>query len=278
MKVVKKIADVRQLRWQQAGTWGLIPTMGFLHKGHLSLVEAAREANDFVGVSIFVNPIQFDQAVDLEKYPRDLDRDLKLLETAGADLVWVPAAAEVYPANFQTYVAVEKLSQPLEGAAREGHFRGVATVVALIFNVFQPTRAYFGEKDAQQLRVIRRMVSDLAFNMEVIGCATVREEDGLAMSSRNARLSAEARQQAISLHQALQTACKAFENGEQDAQKLKTMMRKVIDEHTLTKVDYVSVADTETLQELDKIGNQALLSLAVFVDDVRLIDNIIVSH
>ena len=193
MQVVQTIADVRQIRQEGSGSWGLVPTMGFLHAGHVSLVERARRENDRVGVSIFVNPTQFGPAEDLAAYPRDLDRDLALVEAAGADLVWVPPAEEVYPPGYQTYITVEEVTKPLEGASRPTHFRGVATVVAKLFNVFQPDRAYFGQKDAQQAVVIRQMARDLNFPLEVVICPIVRESDGLALSSRNVYLTPEQR-------------------------------------------------------------------------------------
>ena len=193
MKVVKTIAEVRRMRGAGAGSWGLVPTMGFLHAGHISLVERARRENDHVGVSIFVNPTQFAPTEDLAAYPRDLERDLRLLREAGADLVWTPPAAEVYPPGFQTYITVEEVTRPLEGAARPTHFRGVATVVAKLFNVFQPDRAYFGQKDAQQAVVIQQMARDLDFPLEVVICPIVREPDGLALSSRNVYLTPEQR-------------------------------------------------------------------------------------
>jgi pantoate--beta-alanine ligase len=250
--------------------------MGYLHEGHLSLVRRARQENDRVGVSIFVNPIQFNNPSDLTAYPRDMERDLALLREAGVDLVWMPAPEIVYPSGYQTYVEVEEVTRPLEGAARPGHFRGVATVVAKLFNVFQPQRAYFGQKDAQQVVVIKRMVADLNFNLEIIVCPTMRETDGLALSSRNARLSPSARQSATCLYRALLAAKTAFEQDQRSADALRTTMRTVVEVTPLARLDYVSVAHPDTLTELDVIEDRALLSLAVFVDEVRLIDNMIV--
>lgn len=274
MKTSAEIFKIRQERWTgRTVSWGLVPTMGFLHEGHLSLVRQARRENDRVGVSIFVNPTQFNDPADLERYPRDLQRDLALLEKENVDLVWTPTPEIVYPADFQTYVDVENVTQPLEGKARPGHFRGVTTVVAKIFNVFQPDRAYFGQKDAQQAVVIKQMVRDLNFNLEVITCPTVREPDGLAMSSRNANLSPAAREQAVCLYQALHAAETAFKQGERNADTLKQVMHDKIQQFDEANVEYISVAHAETLQELSQVDDGALVSLAVYVDDVRLIDN-----
>lgn len=276
MKVVEDIHQVRSERWRDpALTWGLLPTMGFLHEGHLTLARRARHENDRVGVSIFVNPTQFNNREDLAKYPRNLDRDLALLKKEGVDLIWTPSPETVYPPNYQTCVEVEQLTRTLEGASRPGHFRGVATVVAKLFNVFQPDRAYFGQKDAQQVAVIKQMVRDLNFNLEIVVCPTVRELDGLAMSSRNANLSAIARQQATCLYQALLAGKDAFSKGQRDAEQVRTLMVEVIKATDMAQVDYVSVADPYTLEELDEIKQEALLSLAVFVDGIRLIDNVL---
>jgi pantoate--beta-alanine ligase len=277
MKVFSEVADVRRERWANPLlTWGLVPTMGYLHDGHLSLVHQARQENDRVGVSIFVNPTQFNDSKDLEAYPRDPERDLALLEQAGVDLVWAPATEIVYPPDYQTFVEVQEVTRPLEGAARPGHFRGVTTVVAKLFNVFQPRRAYFGQKDAQQAAVIKQMVRDLNFNLEIVVCPIVREPDGLAMSSRNARLSPEARRQATCLYQALLAARNAFEQGQRSAEALRAIMQKVIETAPLARLDYVSVAHPETLAELEVVNDRALLSMAVFVGGVRLIDNMLV--
>lgn len=277
MNVFTEISDIRIQRWAEPlTTWGLVPTMGYLHEGHLSLVRRARQENDRVGVSIFVNPTQFNNPNDLVAYPRDMERDLALLQEAGADLVWTPMPEMVYPPGYQTYVEVEEVTRPLEGAARPGHFRGVATIVAKLFNVFQPQRAYFGQKDAQQVVVIKRMVEDLNFNLEFVVSPTMREADGLAMSSRNARLSPAARQSAACLYQALLAAKSAFKQGQHSADSLRAAMRTVVESTPLTHLDYVSVAHPDTLAELDMVEDKALLSLAVFVDEVRLIDNMLV--
>ncbi len=277
MKVFSEISQVRKYRWRDASlNWGLVPTMGLLHDGHLSLVRCACNENQKVGVSIFVNPIQFNNQQDLVSYPRDLERDLELLRKEGVDLVWTPTPDIVYTTEFQTFVEVERVTRLLEGEARPGHFRGVTTMVAKIFNVFQPHRAYFGQKDAQQAVVIRQMVRDLNFNLDLITCPTVREADGLAMSSRNARLSPAARRQAVCLFRALTAAEKAFHSGTRNAAKLKSVLEKTIESFDKTRTDYISVAHPETLEELSVIDEKALLSLAVCIDDVRLIDNLII--
>ncbi len=275
MQVVETIAEVRRIRRESPGSWGLVPTMGFLHAGHISLVERARQENDYVGVSIFVNPTQFGPSEDLAAYPRDLARDLALLEAAGADLVWTPPVEEVYPAGFQTYINVEEVTKPLEGAARPTHFRGVATVVAKLFNVFQPDRAYFGQKDAQQAVVIRQMARDLNFPLEVVICPIVREPDGLALSSRNVYLTPEQRAAAPVLNRALRAAHTAWEAGEHDGEHLRQIMRAVLDTESLARPDYVSAADPVTLQELGDAGHGVLLSMAVRIGRARLIDNML---
>jgi len=248
--------------------------MGFLHEGHLALVQRARLENDHVGVSIFVNPTQFSPTEDLAAYPRDLDRDLRLLDTLGVDLVWTPDAEEVYPPGFQTYVTVEEVTRPLEGASRPTHFRGVATVVAKLFNVFQPDRAYFGQKDAQQAVVIQRMAADLSFPLEVVICPIVRERDGLAKSSRNIYLTPAQRSAATVLSRALSAARQAWEGGERDGERLRQAMLKVLNTEPLAAVDYVSAADPTTLTELGTAADGVLLSMAVRVGRARLIDNL----
>jgi len=250
--------------------------MGYLHEGHLSLVRRARQECQSVGVSIFVNPTQFGPHEDLEAYPRDEARDLRLLEAEGVDLVWLPPVEEVYPPGSQTWVEVDGLTQPLEGAHRPGHFRGVTTVVAKLFNAFRPDRAYFGQKDAQQALVIRRMTLDLLFPLEVIVCPTVREADGLAMSSRNAYLDPEERKAATVLYRALRAAQEAFEQGEREAESLRQTMTRVLASEPRAKVQYISVANPETLDELQGSVERALLSMAVFIGRTRLIDNILI--
>lgn len=275
MHVVQTISDVRRIRRELTGSWGLVPTMGYLHAGHLSLVERARQENDHVGVSIFVNPTQFGPTEDLAAYPRDLERDLRLLEEGGVDLVWAPPVEEVYPAGYQTYVTVEEVTKPLEGAARPGHFRGVATVVAKLFNVFQPDRAYFGQKDAQQAVVIQQMVRDLNFPLEVVVCPIVREPDGLAMSSRNVYLTPEQRAAAPVLYRALCAARDAWLAGEHDGERLRAIMRGVLAAEPLARPEYVSAADPTTLVELGDCSRGVLLSLAVRIGKARLIDNML---
>lgn len=276
MNVHPTISDIRTIRWRQPDQqWGLVPTMGYLHEGHMSLVRRARAENDQVGVSIFVNPTQFNNAADLETYPRKMERDLAMLQAEGVDLVWTPTPEIVYPPAYQTYVDVEQVTKPLEGAARGNHFRGVATVVSKLFNVFQPQRAYFGQKDAQQVIVIQRMVQDLNFNLVIVVCPTVREPNGLAMSSRNVRLSPEARSQATCLYQALEAAKSAYGQGIRESDQLRQRMKAVITAQPLAQIDYMSIADPATLAELPIVTLPALLSLAVFIDKVRLIDNLI---
>ncbi len=275
MQVVRTIAEVRAIRRALPGLWGFVPTMGYLHEGHLSLVRRARAENDHVAVSIFVNPTQFGPHEDYDRYPRDLERDLHLLEPLGVDLVFAPSVEEMYPPGFQTWVVVEEVSRPLEGTARPGHFRGVATVVAKLFHIVQPDRAYFGQKDAQQVAVIRRMIQDLNFPVEIVVCPTVREPDGLAMSSRNTYLNPEERRAATVLFRALQAAKARYEAGERDAERLRETMREVIGAEPLARLDYVSVADPETMQELSRVEGRALLSLAVYIGKTRLIDNIL---
>jgi pantoate--beta-alanine ligase len=277
MIVTPEISEIRAHRWQDRSvTWGLVPTMGALHEGHLSLIEQAKKENDCVAVSIFVNPKQFNNPKDLESYPVVLDEDLKILKKEDVDLVWTPAIKDIYPENYQTYIQVEELSKILEGSSRPGHFSGVATVVAILFNAFQPDRAYFGQKDAQQLLLIKQMVRDLKFNLEIISCPTVREKDGLAISSRNKNLSDQGRKQAVCLYRALSAAKEAIINGNLNAENLKTQMQSIIDDYNLAKIDYISIASPTSLNEVDVIDDQVLISLAVFVEDVRLIDNMII--
>jgi pantoate--beta-alanine ligase len=275
MILAKTISEVREIHKRALGTWGLVPTMGALHEGHLSLVQRARAENEHVAVSIFVNPTQFAAGGDFEKYPRPLERDLKFLEPLGVDLVFAPDNLEIYPPDFQTYVTVEKMAQPLEGAMRPGHFRGVATVVTKLFNIVQPERAYFGQKDAQQVAVIKQMVRDLNLPVEVVVGETMREADGLALSSRNAYLSPEERQVAGVLFLALSAAREVFEGGERDGGKLREVMREVLKREPCAAVEYVSAADPLTLQELNEIQNGVLLSMAVRFGTTRLIDNFI---
>jgi pantoate--beta-alanine ligase len=275
MKVVTTLDDLRHARAALPGPVGLVPTMGYLHEGHLSLARRARAECASVAASIFVNPTQFGPSEDLASYPRDLPQDLSLLEAAGVDLVWTPTPEIVYPAGFQTWVTVEEVARPLEGSQRPGHFRGVATVVAKLFNAFQPDRAYFGQKDAQQVAVIRQMARDLDFPVQIVVCPTVREHDGLAMSSRNAYLNAEQRAAAPVLFRALSAAAAAWAAGQSDAEDLRQLMAGVIDVEPLARRQYVSCADPITLQEMDGPVQRALLSMAVYIGKTRLIDNLV---
>jgi pantoate--beta-alanine ligase len=267
--------DLRAARLSFGGSVGLVPTMGYLHEGHLSLVRRAREESDHVIVSIFVNPTQFGPKEDLSKYPRDLDRDLSLLEPLGVDLVWMPTAEIMYPPGYQTWVEVEGITRPLEGSMRPGHFRGVTTVVAKLFNAVQPHRAYFGQKDAQQAAVIRQMTRDLNFPIEIVVCPIVREPDGLAMSSRNVYLDPDQRKAATVLSRSLRAAKEAYEDGVRDAETLRQIMRDVLASEPLAQVQYVSCADYDTMEELETVTGKALLSMAVFMGKTRLIDNLI---
>ena len=271
------IPDLRAARSWLPEPVGLVPTMGYLHEGHLSLARAARAECASVIATIFVNPTQFSPQEDLSTYPRDLPHDLQLLETEKVDLVWTPSPEIMYPQDYQTWITVENISQPLEGAMRPGHFRGVATVVAKLFNAATPQKAYFGQKDAQQAAVIRRMAADLNFPLEVIICPTVRENDGLAMSSRNSYLDPHERQAATILYRALSTAKSAFLTGERDPKRLRQIMGDVLQSEPLAQPQYVSCAHPDTLEELEKqVSGKALLSLAVFIGRTRLIDNIVV--
>ncbi|HXF84778.1 MAG TPA: pantoate--beta-alanine ligase [Anaerolineales bacterium] len=275
MRTVVTLEELRVARLSFNGKVGFVPTMGYLHEGHLSLVRRAREECDYVVVSIFVNPTQFGPNEDLARYPRDLNRDLRLLEPLNVDLVWAPTAEIMYPQGYQTWVEVEAMTKPLEGAMRPGHFRGVTTIVAKLFNAVQPHKAYFGQKDAQQAAVIRRMTSDLNFPIEIVVCPTVRESDGLAMSSRNVYLNAEERKAATVLFRALSAAKELYEAGERNAEKLREKMKEVLASEPLAKVQYVSCADYDTLEELSEVNRKALLSMAVFIGNTRLIDNFV---
>jgi pantoate--beta-alanine ligase len=274
MIVTGNIQQIRETRWQDpALTWGLVPTMGYLHEGHLSLVRQALAENDRVLATIYVNPTQFAPTEDLSSYPRDLERDLSLLREIGTDVVFTPDDSIMYPEHFQTYVIVEEVAKVLEGVSRPTHFRGVATIVAKLFNIAQPTRAYFGQKDFQQTAVLQQMITDLNFNLEMIICPIVREPDGLAMSSRNKYLSPEQRQAATLLHRALAAGVSALDAGERDAEKIRELVTDLIAAEPLARIDYFSVADLDTLAELDVVEEKALLSTAVFFGKTRLIDN-----
>ncbi|MBA7647705.1 Pantothenate synthetase [subsurface metagenome] len=276
MKVIKKIDEMKRLRQQLAEPIGFVPTMGYFHEGHLSLVRQARAENPSVVVSIFVNPTQFGPQEDFTSYPRDPQRDLARLDKERTDIVFMPSVAEMYPPQFNSWVEIGKVSERLEGASRPGHLRGVTTVVAKLFNIIQPTKAYFGQKDAQQAIVIRKMVAELNMNLEIITLPTVREPDGLAMSSRNTYLNGEQRQAAVVLYQALCLAQELYAGGERNAERIRQEMTALIKKQPLANIDYVSVADATTLDELDTVNSPALVSMAVRIVKVRLIDNVVV--
>lgn len=275
MHTVRTLSELRRARVQLSDPVGLVPTMGYLHAGHLSLVQRARIECASTVVSIFVNPTQFGPNEDLSAYPRDVARDLGLLEAEGVDLVWIPTAEVMYPAGFQTWVSVEELTRPLEGKMRPGHFRGVTTVVAKLFNGVQPHKAYFGQKDAQQAVVIGQMTRDLNLPINIVVCPTVREPDGLAMSSRNSYLDPQERQAATALYRGLCAAQTIFEAGERDAARLRRVVVETLAQEALADLQYVSCANPDTLEELDAVTNSALLSLAVYVGQTRLIDNVL---
>ncbi len=276
MKVIESIADMKQARLSMPRTVGFVPTMGFLHDGHLELVKKARADNDNVIVSIFVNPTQFGPQEDYTTYPRDIPRDVTMLGTAGTDIVFIPSAADMYPPYFNSWIDIEKITSGLEGESRPGHFRGVATVCNKLFNIIQPTKAYFGQKDAQQCVVIKRMVTDLDMNLDIVVVPTFRESDGLAMSSRNTYLKPNERQAAKVLYRSLNLAKDMWLKGETDAQKIRSAMIDLIHGEPLAeKIDYISIAHPETLQEMDKIVPPVLISLAVKIGKPRLLDNII---
>jgi pantoate--beta-alanine ligase len=273
MQIATTVAEMRAWRRAVAGTLGLVPTMGYLHAGHLSLVHAARARCGTVAASIFVNPTQFGPNEDLASYPRDPERDLAMLREAGVGCVFMPAPEEVYPPGFATSIDVGPIAERLEGEHRPGHFRGVATVVCKLFTIVQPDAAFFGRKDAQQLAVITRMTADLNLPVEVVPMPTVREPDGLAMSSRNVYLSASERQQALCLSRALRLAEEHYAAGDRDAESIRAAMRSLIEREPDARIDYVSVADAATLDELDTIDRPALVSMAVRIGRTRLIDN-----
>ena len=273
MQVIGTITELRALRQQLSGAVGFVPTMGYLHQGHLALVRRARTENSTVVVSIYVNPAQFGPREDSAGYPRELNRDLDLLHSEKVDVIFVPSDAEMYPPGFSTWVDVENVTERLEGASRPGHFRGVATIVTKLFNVVRPSRAYFGQKDAQQTAVIRRMVADLDMGIEIVVVPTVRESDGLAMSSRNVQLSPEERRAATVLFEALTLARELTRGGEKDAEEIRQQMTLLIQKEPLARIDYVSIADASTLEELSFIDRPALASLAVTIGKTRLMDN-----
>ena len=279
MLVAEKIADVKAnvKNWKKEGkTIGLVPTMGYLHEGHASLIKRAREENDIVIVSDFVNPIQFGPKEDLATYPRDFDADCKLCESLGTDLIFHPEPEEMYADTFSSYVGVNTLSENLCGKSRPIHFNGVCTVVTKLFMISEADRAYFGQKDAQQLAIVRRMVRDLNYNIEIVGCPIIREEDGLAKSSRNTYLDKDERQAALILHKALTRGEELVRGGEADAAKVKSEITAIIESEPKAKIDYVEIVDWNQLQPIETIDQDILCAIAVYIGKVRLIDNFIV--
>ncbi len=277
VEIVRTVPEMqrRALTLKRAGERiGFVPTMGYLHEGHLSLVDAARQRSSFVVVSIFVNPTQFGPNEDLDRYPRDFERDRSLLEARGVDLLFAPEAADLYPEGYQTYVTVERVTQRLCGRSRPTHFRGVTTIVAKLFHIVQPDLAFFGEKDYQQLVTIRRMVEDLNFPVEVVGMPTVREADGLAMSSRNVNLTPAQRSAAAAIPRALEVARECFLDGERSAQTLRGIIEGILEAQAYGEIDYVEICDPESLEPLDRIEEDALIAVAVRFEGARLIDNI----
>jgi pantoate--beta-alanine ligase len=268
----------RKIRREQDKTVGLVPTMGALHEGHLSLVREARRMCDVVVVSVFVNPAQFGPGEDFERYPRDLTKDTALLTDYNVDYIFAPTVEEIYPKGFSTYVNVEGLSEQLEGASRPGHFRGVATVVTILLNTVRPDFAFFGQKDAQQALIIRRLVKDLAFDAEIVILPIVREDSGLAISSRNLYLTPDEQNSATVIHKALKQAKHAFKEGERNAHRIMDVVRNTIDAEPRARLDYVTVADAETLERIDRIDERpTLIAVAAYVGKTRLIDNTILN-
>ena len=278
MQIVKTIEEVRAIvrAWREAGlSVGLVPTMGFLHEGHQSLIARSVADNDRTVVSVFVNPIQFGPTEDLEAYPRDIERDKALVEATGGDLIFNPEPEEMYPPHFTTFVDTTETTELLCGARRAGHFRGVCTVVSKLFNIVVPDRAYFGQKDAQQLATVRRFVRDLNFNIEIVACPIVREEDGLAKSSRNTYLSTEERKAALVLSRSLRQAQAAVENGERRAKVVVDIIADCLKQEPLARVDYIEVVDLDNVQRVEKIEENTLVAIAVYIGKTRLIDNFI---
>lgn len=281
MEIVSSVSEVRNRvkAWKRERlSVGLVPTMGYLHEGHGSLITAAREQNDKVVVSIFVNPMQFGPAEDLASYPRDLDKDSAFCEALGADLIFHPELEEMYHEGFSSYVDMSVLTEELCGLSRPVHFRGVCTVVTKLFHIVTPDRAYFGEKDAQQLAVIRHMVDDLNMDIEIIGCPIVREEDGLAKSSRNTYLSKEEREAALVLSHSIQKAQELVNAGEKSAEVIVAAMKELINQEPLAKIDYVKVVDALTMQQITTLDRSALVAIAVYIGKTRLIDNLHVNR
>lgn len=271
---VKEIKKFLRDKQKEGKTIGFVPTMGYLHEGHLSLMKESVKENDITVVSIFVNPTQFGANEDLESYPRDLERDLKLAKEMNVSVVFTPEAEELYPSYYQTYVDVNELTKSLCGASRPGHFQGVTTIVTKLFNIVYPNRAYFGQKDAQQVIVIKRMVEDLNMDVQVVTCPIVREDDGLAKSSRNTYLSQEERKQAVILSKSLREAKELIIKGERDTGTIKNYIINSINKMPLASIDYVSIVDTNSLEEVTRIEDEVLIALAVKIGKTRLIDNI----
>jgi pantoate--beta-alanine ligase len=275
VKTIKEVRNIIKQNKLREKTVGLVPTMGYLHEGHLSLIRKAKQDNDFVIVSIFVNPIQFGPNEDFEDYPRDLDRDYKLAIEAGADLIFNPSVEEMYPQEIKTFVEVQDLTENLCGLSRPGHFRGVTTVVAKLFNIVQPDKAYFGQKDAQQVSVISKMVQDLNFDLEIVPCPIVRENDGLAMSSRNVYLNAMERKSALLLSQSLFQAQELINKGERNAKNIKDFITATLQKDEKCDIDYVKIVNFDTLKDIEILEGNVLVALAVKIGKTRLIDNII---
>lgn len=278
MKVVHKISEVREIvnKWKREGlSVGLVPTMGYLHEGHQSLIKKAVEQNDRVVVSVFVNPMQFGENEDLASYPRDLEKDTKLCEETGANLIFNPTPEEMYPEGFCSYVDMNSLTKELCGKSRPIHFRGVMTVVSKLFNIVTPNKAYFGMKDAQQLLIIKRIVKDLSFGIEIVGCPIVREEDGLAKSSRNTYLNEEERKAALILYKTINLGKKLLEEGERDSSVLLAKMKDNINKEPLAKIDYVEAVDIEKIEKVNKIEDTVLVAIAIYIGKTRLIDNFV---
>jgi pantoate--beta-alanine ligase len=279
MKILNTVTEVREYIKEQKKkglSIGLVPTMGYLHEGHLSLIKKSTEKNDITVISIFVNPTQFSPNEDLDKYPRDFERDSKVAMENGVDVLFYPSVSELYPENFQTYITVENLSKHLCGKSRPTHFRGVTTIVSKLFHIVTPDNAYFGQKDAQQYFVLRRMVQDLNFDINLVMCPIIREKDGLAMSSRNVYLNKEERRQALCLNQSLKEAEEIVAKGEKDAKIIADFIKETIEKNDLANIDYIEVVDTETLESVQKIEGRILIALAVKFGNTRLIDNIII--
>ena len=280
MKVVKTIKEVREIvsSWRRDGlTVGLVPTMGYLHEGHQSLISKSVSENDRTVVSVFVNPIQFGPNEDLEAYPRDLKRDMEAVEAVGGDLIFNPEPAEMYPSHFTSFIDTTETTELLCGAVRPVHFRGVCTVVGKLFNIVTPDRAYFGQKDAQQLATIRRFVRDLNFGLEIVPCPIVREADGLAKSSRNTYLSPAERKAALILSKSLALGKKAVDEGERDASKVVSIITESLQTEPLARIDYVEVVDFENIQRVETISGETLVAIAVYIGKTRLIDNFIIN-